>query len=260
MKGGHPVRRREVLLSCAPTESTRASFSTFDRCFRNFAYVTKRTILTAVLAVVAVLRVGADVIDSPMLDFVVTPLATILVIAIAWTDPGEETDPYRRFVLAGLLFSLIGDVFLVLPGDRFLPGLASFLFAHLSYTIAFTRDGGFTGSPVVTLPLALVGSMVMTVLLPGLGEFALPVVIYMLVILTMAMQALERWRRHSHAGARLAGVGALAFLVSDASLGVTRFAGGFSGSRTVVVVMYILAQYLIATSSGVRAAARAKRA
>src|SRR6185436_12911582 len=112
---------------------------------------------------------------------------------------------------------------------------------HLSYIIAFTRDGGFTGSPVVSLPLAIVGSTMMTVLLPGVGELALPVFLYMLVILTMAMQALERWRRHSHAGARLAALGAIAFLISDASLGATRFAGGFQGSRIVVVATYLLA-------------------
>ena len=222
--------------------------------------MTKRTVLTTLVALSAVLRIGADAMGPAWLDFVVTPVATMLIIAIAWTDPGDDTDPYRRFVLAGLLFSLIGDVFLVLPGDRFLPGLASFLFAHLSYTIAFTRDGGFTGSPVVTLPLALMGSMVMTVLLPGLGEFTLPVLIYMLVILTMSMQALERWRRHSHAGARLAGLGALAFLASDASLGITRFAGGFPESKTVVLLTYLLSQFLIARSAGVRAAARVQQA
>ncbi|MEP7344860.1 MAG: lysoplasmalogenase family protein, partial [Gemmatimonadaceae bacterium] len=117
--------------------------------------MTKRTLLTALFGIAAVLRIGADAMGWQILDYVMTPLATILVIAIAWFDPGDEVDSYRRFVLAGLLFSLIGDVFLMLPEDRFLAGLASFLFAHLSYTIAFTRDGGFTGSPVVTLPLAL---------------------------------------------------------------------------------------------------------
>ncbi len=222
--------------------------------------MTKRNILIGFFAIAAVLRVAADAGGPPILDYIMTPLATMLVIAIAWSDPGEETDSYRRFVLAGLLFSLIGDVFLMMPEDRFLAGLASFLFAHLSYTIAFTRDGGFSGSPVVTLPLALFGSIVMGKMLPGLGEFFFPVLIYMLVILTMAMQALERWRRGAHAGARLAGLGAVAFIVSDASLGITRFAGGFPGSDSVVLVTYLLAQYLIARSSGVRWEARVRRA
>ena len=63
--------------------------------------MTKRSILTVLFAIVALLRIGADAIGSQPLDYVVTPLATILVIAVAWTDPGDETDPYRRFVLAG---------------------------------------------------------------------------------------------------------------------------------------------------------------
>lgn len=218
--------------------------------------VTTRRILTVLLAIVAAVHVAASSFASPMVDYIAKPLATILIIAIAWTDPGDETDSYRRFVLAGLLFSLIGDIFLMLPEDRFLEGLAAFLFAHLAYIIAFTRDGGFTGSPVVTLPLALTGSVVMTAMLPGLGDLVLPVIVYMLVILTMAMQALERWRRKSHAGARLAGIGALCFVASDASLGLARFSGDFPNARAVIAVTYLLAQYLIARSSGVRSTAR----
>ncbi|MFN8581007.1 MAG: lysoplasmalogenase [Gemmatimonadaceae bacterium] len=216
----------------------------------------RRTILTILIAISGALRIRAAMVPSPLLASVAAPLNTILIIALAWTDPGEETDPYRRFVLAGLLFSLIGDVFLSMPGDRFLAGLGAFLLAHLSYIVAFTRDGGFTGSPVISLPLALFGSWMMTVLLPGVGSLALPVFAYMVVILTMAMQALERWRRRSHAGAALAGIGAILFLISDAALGVRRFAGGFAGDHVVVLVTYVLAQYLIASSAGLRAVAR----
>lgn len=218
--------------------------------------MTTHTLLVILFGIAAVLRVAADALAFPTLDFIATPLATILVIAIAWTEPGDDTDSYRRFVLAGLLFSLIGDVYLVLPNDHFLSGLVAFLFAHLSYIVAFTRDGGFTGSPVVSLPLAIAGSLVLTVMLPGLGAFALPVFIYMLVILTMAMQAIERWRRRAHGGAQLAAVGAILFVISDASLGITRFAGGFPGSGTVVLATYLMAQFLIAKSAGLRWLAR----
>ncbi len=220
----------------------------------------QRSVLTILAAVSGVLRVRAAVAGDVTQSYIFTPLSTILIIAVAWTDTGDESDAYRRFVLAGLLFSLVGDVFLMMPDDRFLAGLGAFLFAHLCYIIAFTRDGGFTGSPVITLPLALFGSWMMTVLLPGVGNLAIPVFIYMVVILTMAMQALERWRRGSHAGAIAAGLGAVLFLISDAALGTRRFAGGFPGDRTVILVTYLMAQYFIAISAGIRARGRLARA
>lgn len=222
--------------------------------------VTRYPLLPVAFAAAGLLRIGARAVDATRLDYVATPLATILVIAIAWTDPGDEGDSYRRFVLAGLVFSLAGDVYLMLPGDRFLAGLVAFLFAHVSYTVAFTRDGGFTGSPVVTLPFAIGGSLVMTAILPGIGDVALPVFLYALVLLTMAMQAVERWRRHAHAGARLAACGAVAFAISDATLGIARFAGGFPGSELVVAASYLTAQYLIARSSGARWLSRQRAA
>ena len=35
--------------------------------------------------------------------------------------------------MAALVFSLVGDVLLMLPGNTFIPGLASFLVAHVFY-------------------------------------------------------------------------------------------------------------------------------
>ena len=37
---------------------------------------------------------------------------------------------------------MAGDIFLMLPNDRFVAGLASFLVGHLAYVVAFTHGGG----------------------------------------------------------------------------------------------------------------------
>jgi uncharacterized membrane protein YhhN len=87
----------------------------------------------------------------------------------------------------------------------------------------------------------------------GLGPMKAPVVAYVLVILTMAWQACERWRLRSHAGARLAGLGALSFVTSDAALGIARFRGDFAGSAAVILGFYYVAQFLIARSVHLRA-------
>ncbi|MFM9900791.1 MAG: lysoplasmalogenase family protein, partial [Polaromonas sp.] len=65
------------------------------------------------------------------LAFVFKPLTTLLVIAHAWPR-GADSPKQRRRVRVGLLLSLLGDVFLLWPREGFLPGLVSFLLAHLA--------------------------------------------------------------------------------------------------------------------------------
>src|SRR6218665_1464311 len=53
------------------------------------------------------------------------PLTTLLVIAWAWPR-GRSTPGLRRWVLAGLAFSLAGDVALLRPQQGFIFGLLAF--------------------------------------------------------------------------------------------------------------------------------------
>ncbi|WP_374712572.1 lysoplasmalogenase [Symbiobacterium terraclitae] len=70
------------------------------------------------------------------LRYLFKPGTMVLIIALAATalpDAGVS----GGLVLAGLLFSLAGDIFLVLPKGRFLAGLVSFFAAHVLYIAAF---------------------------------------------------------------------------------------------------------------------------
>src|SRR5512136_918240 len=102
---------------------------------------TRYRLLSIAILACAVVEIGAVLAGWRLPEYVLKPLTMLLVIGVAaGRIPG--TDPwYRRLVLAGLLFSLCGDVFLMWPGDLFMPGLASFLVGHLCYLGAFTRGG-----------------------------------------------------------------------------------------------------------------------
>lgn len=209
--------------------------------------------LSAALAVAFALLVRAEYASALTQVFVFKPLATGLVIALVFPLAWGASDSYARLVLAGLTCSMAGDVFLMLPSDRFVAGLASFLVAHLFYIGAFTRDGGFTRGSATALPLAAIGIILLALFWPFLGALRPPVLAYMLVILVMAWQALERSRHDSHDGAWWGAVGAVLFVASDSALGLARFRGDFPGSRALVLVTYYLAQWMIATSALVRA-------
>ena len=210
-------------------------------------------LLSIALLVSFALLLRADYAGAATQVYLFKPLSTILVIALAFPAVRGEGDRYALLIAAGLLFSLAGDVFLMLPRDRFVAGLVAFLVAHLCYIGAFTRDGGFSRHAGSALPLVALGAVLLSLLWPFLGPLRLPVIVYMLVILTMAWQALERSRLDAHDGAWWAAVGGVLFVASDAALALARFRADFTGSRALVLGTYYLAQWMIATSALVRA-------
>ncbi|WP_028025779.1 lysoplasmalogenase [Enterovibrio calviensis] len=175
------------------------------------------------------------------------PLTIALMMLIVIT--GGEANTYTYIILAGLLFSLFGDVFLMLPKDRFIPGLLSFLVAHIFYSVAFWQQ--FDGEMVWWLP-SLIGAasvIIFLLLLPNLGPLLVPVGIYIAVIAQMAWGAGEFWMdTHSQTAAYAFG-GALLFMVSDTVLAFERFKGPFRLAVVLIMSTYFGAQGLITLSA-----------
>ena len=95
--------------------------------------------VTAVAAIVDWLAVGTR---NRRLEYVAKPLTLAGLVAVACTLDPAAGDVRAAFVTA-LVLSLIGDVFLMLPGDRwFVPGLAAFLGAHVAYVVGFSLAPG----------------------------------------------------------------------------------------------------------------------
>ena len=181
--------------------------------------------------------------------YVFKPLTMVFICLIAIL--GQATFPfYKYMIIIGLLFSLAGDVFLMLPSDRFLAGLVAFLIAHLFYIAAFLPEiSALTWWPLV--PLVIYGIVIYIIVASSLGKLKLPVLIYVVVILIMAWLAWERWSQTGQSGALLAFVGAVLFVISDTILAINRFRGAFKPSRALNLTTYFAAQWLIASSVGI---------
>ncbi|WP_341501578.1 lysoplasmalogenase [Gallaecimonas sp. GXIMD4217] len=184
---------------------------------------------------------------GPRWLFYVTKPGTMLVmLAMAW-QLGALDSHYGQWLLAGLGLSLVGDVFLMLPKDRFIPGLVSFLLAHVCYVVAFAVDGlAFT--PALLLLLGAAGAGVLALLWPHLRELKVPVSVYVLVILAMAWTAGERWLVQQNDGALLAFAGALVFMASDTTLALDKFRRPFPAAQAVIMATYFAAQWLLVLS------------
>jgi uncharacterized membrane protein YhhN len=167
------------------------------------------------------------------LEYIAKPSVMVFLIGVALTVDASSDAAQVWFAVA-LACSLAGDVFLMVPGDRFVPGLVSFLLAHLAYVVGllqmdlsapFLVVGLVFGAVVV----GVVGTRILgAVRSSGHDELVIPVGVYIGAIATMAVAAFAT-------GDGRAIVGAILFVSSDAMLGWDRFAGDPASADPVTV-------------------------
>lgn len=161
---------------------------------------------------------------------------------------------FNRLVFAGLIFSLFGDILLLYSGSDvflFLYGLVSFLIAHILYSSAFFRD--FKNKPQESkyfghLILFLMGVFSMSyysIIRDYLNDFLIPVLAYIFVISIMAILAGYRYRRVNLLSFRLICFGASFFVISDAALAYMKFVEPYSFAGILIMLTYMIAQFLI---------------
>jgi len=178
------------------------------------------------------------------------PLTTALILAIALFNSDPVSITYKNLIAAGLVASLIGDVALMLPDERwFLYGLLSFLGAHVVYITAFTMENDGMAAWYYAVPFGLFALLMLFTLWPHLGSMRGPVFVYMVVIMFMAWQAASRWLNNPDVrSTQLALAGAYLFVASDSVLAIQRFRGTWRSASFWVMSTYYTAQWLIALS------------
>jgi len=200
----------------------------------------------------------------PRLEYLAKPLTIVLLIAWLLSGSGVERalSLPTLLVLAALLFSLAGDILLMLPEARFLPGLVLFLLAHLSYVLAFTwnRPQLMPGEWLLGAAIAFLLAAVLPPVRAGLrrsGRSGLvgPVAAYALVLGAMLWASVGTLLHPSWlaAGATWVALGGLAFFASDVSLVWDRFVAPLPGRRVTTHALYHLGQ--LALTGGVLSAA-----
>lgn len=202
-------------------------------------------VLLGLTAAVGLVDWGAVARDARPVEYVAKPLTLALLIGVAATlDPHDPA--VRAWFVVALVLSLAGDVFLMLPSDRFIAGLAAFLAGHIAYVIGMLVDG--VEAVPVAIGVAVVAAAAVVVgrpLVRGVrhrGPALLgPVIAYIGVISAMLVCAIGT-------GRGLAIAGALSFYVSDALLGWGRFVRRLPGGRIGVMVTYHLGQALLVLS------------
>ncbi len=179
--------------------------------------------------------------------YVFKPLTTALIIILAMQGAFKSRKKYGYLVTIGLVFCLVGDVFLMLPGKTFIKGLFSFLIAHLFFIAAFLTEG-FYITWYVLLILGLTGTIIFTILLSSLNGLLWPVLFYLSVILFMAWQAIEQRVHIPAKNKTFAAIGSILFLTSDSFLAFNKFHVSLPLSHLLILSTYYAAIYFLALS------------
>lgn len=184
----------------------------------------------------------------PIGIWVAKPLASTAFLAVA-LSAGALESTYGRAILAGLLLSWFGDVFLIPKGRPgiFLAGVLSFLAGHLAYAGAFVYRG--MDREVLVVAALVAGGVAVGVLrwlrphVPGDMKVAVPA--YVAVISVMVVCAIASfWAR----GSVWIPVGAVGFYLSDLSVARDRFVSSDFVNRLWGLPLYYAAQVALAWS------------
>lgn len=178
--------------------------------------------------------------------------AMLCLIAAYTLSGGWQTSSWFGM---GLIFSLGGDTFLLLPPRYFLAGLAAFFLAQLSYILAFHHPPAplwinHLLSAGVLLIVALVAFRRVLAVLPAESRakrLQWAILLYILAISAMVYSALATlWNpAWPLSAAWLAVAGAIFFYFSDWTLANQRFIRTTRSGRLIVMITYHLAQVLL---------------
>lgn len=182
--------------------------------------------------------------------YISKPLTTVLILMVVVVGGPQPWSLYRGAILLGLVFSIAGDILLMLPTDHFAAGLFSFLLGLLSYAYAFARTSAPRGFPWPAVPLALVGALTLVYLWPGLKtKLRGPVIAYVVAMVAMASLGSYRAVAAPSTGAMAGAIGATLFLASDAMLAINAFRQPIRGASVLILSTYYVGQLLIALSA-----------
>ncbi len=212
--------------------------------------------------IAALVNLLAQPLQSSSLIYISKPLLMVFLGLHFLANKGNS-NAYGKFILVGLIFSLFGDVFLMLRETEgnsplfFLLGLGSFLITQLSYFLAFfnySKAEGFVRKKpwVLLFFLAfLLGNSAF--LLPDLpASFKIPVLLYSAIITLMVLSCLNLYQEIPNSIFKYLITGVLLFMCSDTLIGLSQFKSAtfpIPLPGLLIMATYILAQFLIVKGS-----------
>ena len=193
------------------------------------------------------------------LEYIFKPATLIAFVLGAWLL-GQRVGGSRLalWFVAALVFSLAGDIFLMLPDEKwFVPGLLAFLVGHVCYIIGFNPTWPPIGAIAIVAVVAVVDWIVLPKIIRGVRDSGAPklqgpVIGYGVILSLMLVSAWATWFRPGwgSTGRLLAGLGGTLFFASDLMLAWNKFVRPSRVLHVAVIATYHLGQLALALTVG----------
>jgi uncharacterized membrane protein YhhN len=203
----------------------------------------------------AIINLLAQIVKIDVIDYITKPLIMSSLLIYYLAGRKEKANTLTSLMIAAIFFSWCGDIILMLQGSNeklFVFGLASFLIAHLFYIPAYgkavNQDKSEVNQSFIRTRIAFllfVGLALIYILYPRLEEMLIPVSLYTIVIITMAIAAVMRKGRTIDKSFIMVYSGALLFIMSDSMIAINKFLNPLVQARLLIMATYIAAQLLI---------------
>lgn len=204
-----------------------------------------RNYIIFIIFITSIIHIRSKYKFLKLQEYIFKPLTTSLIIFLALT---ANSGQYKNIIICGLIFSLFGDIFIMLSEDKFIFGLLSFLIAHLIYIYAFMHDTTFILPIYFIIPFLIFGIAIYIYLYAKLDELKIPVFIYISVIIFMGVSAFNLWFSNNNNYSLYAFIGALFFIVSDTILAIDKFKKSMYLAQLFLLITYYTAQVFISLS------------
>ncbi|MFV9551723.1 lysoplasmalogenase [Algibacter sp. PT7-4] len=208
----------------------------------------KKSIWLLLIVISVIVTIVSAYTNTKLVQYVFKPLSTLLVIIIPILFAKNGLKPYKNIILIGLVFCLIGDVFLMFD-SYFIFGLVAFLIGHIFFIYAFTTINGISTNIKTLVPLVALACLVFFILKDHLGSLLVPVILYIACIVFMVWQALNLYVWKKDYAFLLILLGGILFLISDSVLAYRKFIFNFTIAQFLVSTTYWLAITLISLST-----------
>jgi uncharacterized membrane protein YhhN len=210
--------------------------------FRNYGLI--------VFVFVAIVHLFSIAVDISALRFVTKLLLMPILAATVFC---ASDHPQKNYIITALVFSFLGDFFLLLESKMplfFIFGLLAFLITHVLYIIFFTRTKTAGKSLLRTQPyipflVIAYGAGLVYFLYPSLGSLKIPVIVYAGIICSMLLCTFYVYSTVGAVTGLQFIAGALLFVISDSLLAINKFYEPLPFAALLIMLTYCAAQYFI---------------
>lgn len=196
---------------------------------------------------------------SKLWDYITKPAVIVLLISFVISNANGNLSPRLLWLVIALIFSLIGDIYLMVSKEHLRIGGIAFFITHLSYAVVFGTllllpsvglAGWILGGIVVVFTVGIARQFSKALKIAGKQKWIFPISFYFggLGLMVLSALLLLVTRPDNIFGIFLASVGALMFYYSDIVLLGNIFIRNIRHSRLKVRISYHIAQISIVVS------------